>query len=464
MGRKRRFSIILLLAGILLIPLSSEAVKLVVWNALNYPGSTAPARNDDYRTIVNALKPDILVVQEVTSLEGAQQFLSEVMNFTFPGTYAMAPFVDGPDSDNAMFYKKSAITHIKTSMIPTALRNIAEYYVKVRSGPGAGQSFRVFAAHLKSSDGITNKNKRAAEARILRNRMNALPRNSVFVICGDFNLYTSDEKAYKNLVGTEADNDGRVNDPVNSPGKWHDNMTFALLHTQSTHSTMGGGFASGGLDDRFDFILVSDRALTNPKLAYFKNSYVAYGNDGKHFNKAVNVSPYTYPRYITDALYQASDHLPVAIQLLPLPAGPPKAPSSLSAVSTSTRSIYLAWADNSTNETGFRIERSAGAGWAIAGSAAANARNYTDGEVNSSNSYAYRVYAYNAGGSSACSNMTSPLQPGSDITVYITATGEKYHRGNCSYLSSSKIPINLLEAIRKGYTPCSRCNPPTFDF
>ncbi len=40
--------------------------------------------------------------------------------------------------------------------------------------------------------------------------------------------------------------------------------------------------------------------------------------------------------------------------------------------------------------------------------------------------------------------------------VYITNTGEKYHKSDCGYLKSS-IPISLGEARQKGYTPCSRC-------
>ncbi len=46
-----------------------------------------------------------------------------------------------------------------------------------------------------------------------------------------------------------------------------------------------------------------------------------------------------------------------------------------------------------------------------------------------------------------------------DTTVYIIKTGKKYHSGDCRYLSKSKIPITLKEAIQKGYTPCSVCNP-----
>ena len=47
-----------------------------------------------------------------------------------------------------------------------------------------------------------------------------------------------------------------------------------------------------------------------------------------------------------------------------------------------------------------------------------------------------------------------------EITVYVTKTGEKYHRGTCRYLRQSKIAIPLSEAKRL-YDPCSVCRPPT---
>lgn len=43
--------------------------------------------------------------------------------------------------------------------------------------------------------------------------------------------------------------------------------------------------------------------------------------------------------------------------------------------------------------------------------------------------------------------------------VYITNTGKKYHRGNCRYLKSSKIPISLEKAKSDGYEPCKVCRP-----
>ena len=47
-----------------------------------------------------------------------------------------------------------------------------------------------------------------------------------------------------------------------------------------------------------------------------------------------------------------------------------------------------------------------------------------------------------------------------ETIVYVTETGTKYHTEDCSYLSSTKIPISLEQAILEGREPCSRCNPP----
>lgn len=46
-------------------------------------------------------------------------------------------------------------------------------------------------------------------------------------------------------------------------------------------------------------------------------------------------------------------------------------------------------------------------------------------------------------------------------TVYITKTGTKYHTPDCRYLSQSKIAVDLEEAVKSGYSPCSVCSPGT---
>ena len=60
----------------------------------------------------------------------------------------------------------------------------------------------------------------------------------------------------------------------------------------------------------------------------------------------------------------------------------------------------------------------------------------------------------------------APADPGpsggssATVTVYITKTGEKYHRAGCRYLAKSCIAIGLADAKAAGYGPCSVCGPP----
>jgi competence protein ComEC len=46
-----------------------------------------------------------------------------------------------------------------------------------------------------------------------------------------------------------------------------------------------------------------------------------------------------------------------------------------------------------------------------------------------------------------------------NATVYVTKTGEKYHKDGCRSLSKSKIPKKLSE-VKGMYDPCSVCKPP----
>lgn len=53
-----------------------------------------------------------------------------------------------------------------------------------------------------------------------------------------------------------------------------------------------------------------------------------------------------------------------------------------------------------------------------------------------------------------------PVEDGSSIIVYVTDTGEKYHREGCQYLRNGSRLITLKAALA-AHTPCSVCKPPT---
>ncbi len=299
-------------ALLMVAPSPAAAVRVVTYNILNFPGTTGTAREDDFRTVVEQLDADVIVVQEMLSQAGVNQFLNNVLNYSQPGTYAAGPFIDGYDTDNAVFYRVSTIDLVSTQRITTALRDINEYVVRPVGYASSDAEFAVYSLHLKAGSTSTDLAKRLAEATILRDHMNALAEGSHHMVAGDFNIRASYESAYQRLVGSDANNVGRVMDPLGQPGNWHDNYSFAAIHTQSPRTTAFGGGATGGMDDRFDQILTSYPFHDGEGLDYVYGSHVAYGNDGYHFNTAINVGTnYAVGSVIADALHEAADHIPV---------------------------------------------------------------------------------------------------------------------------------------------------------
>ena len=80
----------------------------------------------------------------------------------------------------------------------------------------------------------------------------------------------------------------------------------------------------------------------------------------------------------------------------------PNSPTALQAVGSTGR-IVLGWTDNSNNETGFAIERKLGVGgtWGLLTTVSTNVNAYSNTGLSNGLTYYYRVYAYNAMGSSA---------------------------------------------------------------
>jgi hypothetical protein len=72
------------------------------------------------------------------------------------------------------------------------------------------------------------------------------------------------------------------------------------------------------MDDRFDFILISNNIKNGSQhVKYVNGSYWAVGQDGKHFNKGLLDAPTnnSVPGSVLNALGKNSDHLPVTLKL-----------------------------------------------------------------------------------------------------------------------------------------------------
>ena len=298
-----------------------RGIRIVSWNILNYSGLDEDFRDENIRKVLEIIEPDVLVVQEMENAYGVDHFLKNVLNANSRRKYKAAEFYDGPDTDNALFYDKSRLNLISSKQIPTSFRDISEYSLKIKNGPSEDSEFNLYSVHFTEGRSSTHKKQRENQADTLRTYLNGLPLDSTFLVCGTFNMTTSQEKAYKILTGSQTDsiggNIGRLKDPISMSGKWYNRTNFKHTHTESTRKTKFGGGSSGGLDDRYDMILGSYRLDQSSGLTYMPGSYVVCGNDGKHLNKAINVPDNKMVSSdIANALYEASDHLPVIIDLV----------------------------------------------------------------------------------------------------------------------------------------------------
>ena len=296
--------------------LSQSHHTILTYNLLNYDDEDD--REPHYQLIINEIEPDIIVCQEVNADNGYNHFLSDVLNIIQPNEWMGAEFTNQSASqDIALYYKPQYFNYISTSIISTAqgsgTRDVVEW---VLEHVESSVQFRVYGVHLKASSGTSNSQERFAETTVLRNYLNNLSSGIHFIVCGDFNIYSNSstsEPAFDMLTVAGDNTVGQLFDPINRIGHWHNNSSFSDVHTQSPRTTQFGGGANGGMDDRFDWIFASSSVMEETyEMTYVENSYMVLGNDGAHFNQAINSGTNSaVSEEMADALHAASDHLPV---------------------------------------------------------------------------------------------------------------------------------------------------------
>jgi len=303
--RKLKILAFAILTFAISITYSQDRVKILTYNILNYPNFSS-TKNVKYQQIFAESEPDIVAVQEILSQYGVNLFLSDVLGNSFEA----ATFFDGPDTDNALFYKDSIFTLLSSNIITNTPRYITRYILQHNF---TQDILIIYVAHLKAGDTPSDETTREQEAARLRIYTDQLSAGSNFIVVGDFNLYRATEPAYIRLL--DQTNPGYFLDPVNRPGYWNNNASFADVHTQSTRvATLPDGGSNGGLDDRFDFILVSQAIMNFGGVDYVPGTYLVYGNDGQHFNQQIVNPPYPISEQIAFALHDVSDHLPVVAE------------------------------------------------------------------------------------------------------------------------------------------------------
>lgn len=162
------------------------------------------------------------------------------------------------------------------------------------------------------------------------------------------------------------------------------------------------------------YVFVSDVPFVSTDLNTTLNQQGVWSNfNAAYPNPSLSVAVNRTGRYIRLQLAgQATINL-AELKVFGSPATPPQgnvpaAPLSLTATASSATSIALSWTDQSSDETGFRIERKTGNGaYSLLSEVAANTKVYNDLNVLASTNYTYRIFAFNAYGNSAYSNESS---------------------------------------------------------
>lgn len=323
---KYLFLAVILMAGSTSLYSQDETLSIVSYNLLNFPDGrndcsgniVVENRADTLKKIVDFLQPDILGVCEIQNVSGVNQILNQSFNIHPENNYLAAPFIQTSDLNNALFYNADKLTFKEHLVVNSNPRKI-DHYILYVNDPTLDVYYdttfiEVFMVHFKAGQSANDKSVRAVQTESLMQYIATRPSDRNIFVGGDMNVYTSNELAYQHLISGSAS----LKDPINSPGNWHSNSSFSAIHTQSTRRNEYYDCGStGGLDDRFDQILVSNSVMTGTESVQFQEgSYRSVGNDGQHYDVSLITGANSmYPEDLVRALYFMSDHLPVELKV-----------------------------------------------------------------------------------------------------------------------------------------------------
>lgn len=309
---------------------AQDTLRVMQYNLLNYgnftdycPSYVNPVDDkDEYlRQVVDYTLPDLFSVNEVVQWPAYhERILTNVFNRGGVTKYARitVPNNAGSDLVNMLYYNTDKVLFHSSTVAQSLTRDVdvVRFYY---NGSGLASGDTIFlhcvVAHLKAGDGAANATERTAMVLNTMNHLQTYHQPGNYLFMGDLNLYSPTEGAFVALTQSFGPS-WLFHDPAGRVGEWHANSLFSDVHTQSTH-TDGGCWASGGMDDRFDFILASNSVMDGSRgIRYVNSSYKTLGQDGNHYNKALtDAPPLPLPGDLVQALYKNSDHLPVMLSL-----------------------------------------------------------------------------------------------------------------------------------------------------
>ncbi len=233
-------------------------------------------------------------------------------------TYTTSSSEDGATGAQALFFRTDRFSEITSGHVDLSTggsRNSDRWLLQLTGYTSTAARLYIYSSHLKASTGSANESERLAGATTLRNNADALPSGSNIIFLGDYNMYTNSESGYVKMTT------GGVHPAIDPWGtaNWT-GAANAIKHTQSPLLT-STNLVGGGVDDRFDLHLFTAALNDGVGLAYVPGTVRTLGNDGNHFDIAINTGNNTYypaniarSNALADALFGASDHMPVIME------------------------------------------------------------------------------------------------------------------------------------------------------
>jgi hypothetical protein len=137
---------------------------------------------------------------------------------------------------------------------------------------------------------------------------------------------------------------------------------------------------------------------------------------------------------------------------------PPAAPQSLTATAVSSTQINLAWADQSGNETGFKVERSTdGVSFTQVATTGANVAAYGATGLAAGTTYHFRVRAYNGDGNSAYTNSAVAATPQGTPAAPSTFAGVAQYAGSGKNKTLTAIALSWTDVAGNDGYNLERC-------
>jgi len=328
----------------------TDTLRVMTYNVLYY-GNGCQGPTEKYhgylKTIIGYTSPDIVTLEKMASIPVtpddkagtapygfADSVLQYAFNAAYPGRYAYCPFTNASHANNIglLVYDTRKLGFVS---IVSSYANITDFntYKLYYKDPALARTHDTTFLYLTLNHDKSGKENEEVRGRQIAEKMEQLKAHFTslpnMLNIGDFNLRSSEEPVYQQIVFNKDENFRFYDAPFNPdnklkyPANWGHDANYSGYFTTSTRqfenvpNACGSG---GGAKGWYDHIFMSDWIVKGTNyIKYVPNSYRTIGNDGQRTGVSINNSNghvnTSAPAEVIEALYQFSNKYPVMIQL-----------------------------------------------------------------------------------------------------------------------------------------------------